>query len=112
MIDESHFNGLKASDLLIKKRCSVCDEKFIPVEYYYHRCPKCQLTFHRYEQQERDEYVTEWNDFDSFDRAGHLMRYKVLNRRLFHTNKVGKEMDQIMSDIIAYDLELWRRNDQ
>ena len=63
MFDESHFNGLKSSDLLFEKHCSVCDKKFTPTKHYHHRCPACQLTFHRYEQQDY-EYDSEPDGYD------------------------------------------------
>jgi len=64
MIDESHFNGLKASDLLFVKRCSLCDERFLPTKYYYHRCPECQVIVDRNEQQEHEEYTDEPDGYD------------------------------------------------
>ena len=57
----------------------------------------------------KQEGTTSFYDFEGFDRAGYLARYKTLNRRFWHTKKVGREMDKIMSCLIAYDLEQLRR---
>ena len=44
-----------------------------------------------------------------FDRDAAVARYLELNRRRFKTKKIRREMDRIMGKIIAYDIEVNKR---
>ena len=47
-----------------------------------------------------------------FDRDKHLTRYKKLSLRSHPSEKVCREMDEIMSKIIDYDLGLSMRHEK
>lgn len=67
MIDEFHFNGIKAEDLLqVAIRCSMCEEVFIPLKPYYHRCPECQEYVVERGEQKRyyEQMEMEYYDYD------------------------------------------------
>ena len=48
-------------------------------------------------------------EMDGFDRFHKACRYRKLELRWFKTKKVRKEMDQILAEILTYDLEQLRR---
>ena len=65
--------------------------------------------------QVKAEGTTAFYDFDGFDRKEELARYKALNRRFWHTKKVGREMDKIMSykqkKLSQYEIDRLRSTD-
>ena len=66
MIDESHFNGMKAEDLILPIRCTTCHEEFKPSRPYYHRCSTCQDIILKV-QNERHNAHYERSDFEEHD---------------------------------------------
>jgi hypothetical protein len=57
----------------------------------------------------KQEGTTVFYDFNGFDRQPEVDAYKKLCKRFWQTKKVRKEADDIMGNIIAYDLEELRR---
>ena len=47
-----------------------------------------------------------------FDRDVAVARYLELDRRLFKFKKVRREMDRILGEIIAYDLEEQKKREE
>ena len=58
----------------------------------------------------KEEGTTVFYDFDGYDRDKAVARYLRLDRRWFKPWWVRREMDRIMGEIIAYDLEEYKRD--